>query len=302
MENLYSPRGILRLSEKYGIRSSKGLGQNFLIDGNIVDKIIAGSGIGPEDLAIEVGPGFGALTVAAAEQAAAVAAIEIDRHLQPALEENLVGYSNVEVFWEDVLKADLPGIIAAMEEKNGGSFAGIQILGNLPYYITTPVIMKFLEELISWDKPSQHPVKGLTFMMQKEVADRIRALPGSKTYGALSVAVQYRCNVELVAAVPKEVFLPRPKVDSAVLHLQVRESKPVAVKSERTFFAVVKSGFGQRRKTLSNALSGVCGLEKERALTALQQAGIDPIRRAETLSLEEFAAIANAVDAIRSPV
>ncbi|MDO4553102.1 MAG: 16S rRNA (adenine(1518)-N(6)/adenine(1519)-N(6))-dimethyltransferase RsmA [Bacillota bacterium] len=301
MEKLCSPGEILRLSEKYGIRSSKSLGQNFLADGNIVGKIMESSAPGPGDLVIEVGPGFGVLTAAAAARGAAVAAVEIDRSLQPVLEESLAGFSRVRLFWQDILKADIRAIAEAMAEGEAEPFKSIKVLGNLPYYITTPVVMKLLEEMVSWDRPWEPPVDSFVFMMQKEVADRIRALPGTRACGAISAAVQYRCTVDLVAAVPREVFLPRPKVDSAVLRLNVRKERPPALspKNERLFLALIRKGFGQRRKTLANALNGLEGLEKAEIAEGLKKAGIDPVRRAESLSLEEFVRAADAIYEIK---
>lgn len=285
MDKLYSPSTIRRIKNEHGFRLSKSLGQNFLTDGNIVDKIAEGAQIGACDLAIEIGPGIGVLTAAAAERAGKVIAVEIDKNLIPILKETLKEYSNIEVINRDILKTDLNEILEQNEEINGAPRTGVKILGNLPYYITTPIIMKILEDGVAADS--------ITIMMQKEVADRIKAGPGSKTYGALSVAVQYYCTVDHVVSVPKEVFMPPPKVDSAVIRLNIRKNKPVELISEKAFFAVIKGGFGQRRKTLLNSLTGVMGKSKEEAASVLKEAGIDPVRRAETLSIEEFAAVAN---------
>lgn len=284
---LYSPSTISEIKNKHGFKLSKSLGQNFLTDKNIIDKIVEKSNIGKNDLVIEIGPGIGVLTAAAAEEAGKVIAIEIDRNLIPILQETLQEYDNIEVINSDVLKTDLSKIMEQNTEINGQKISGVKIMGNLPYYITTPIIMKILEDKV--------PADSITIMLQKEVADRIKAGPGSRTYGALSVAVQYYCTVAHVANAPKEIFIPQPKVDSAVIRLDIRKEKPVRVYHEDAFFAVVKAGFGQRRKTLLNALTGLYGLSKEEIATVMSAAGIDPIRRAETLSLEEFAAIANAV-------
>ncbi len=285
---LYSPSTIQDIRERYDFKLSKSLGQNFITDRNVIDRIIEGAQIGPEDLVIEIGPGIGVLTAAAAEQAARVIAIEIDRKLIPVLAETLAGYDNIRIINQDVLKTDINALID--EERAAGTFTGsVRIIGNLPYYITTPIIMGILE--------SGTEAESITIMMQKEVADRIKSKPGGKTYGALSVAVQYYCEAEQVAAVPKEVFIPRPKVDSSVLHLSVRSERPVDLIDEKTFFACIKHGFGQRRKTLLNSLTGVNGLPKDEIREILQETGIDPIRRAETLDIKEFAAIANAVTA-----
>lgn len=235
-------------------------------------------------MVIEIGPGIGVLTAAAAEAAAKVVAIEIDSRLIPVLEETLAAYDNIEIINQDILKTNLNQIID--EQIQAGAFSGsVRIIGNLPYYITTPIIMQIFESGVKADS--------VTAMMQKEVAERIEAGPGSKTYGAISVAVQYYCDVEMIAKVPKEVFIPRPKVDSAVLHFTIKKEKPIKLIDEKLFFACIKAGFGKRRKTLLNALTGLCGLEKESVKQILAEAGIDPSRRAETLDIEEFATIAN---------
>lgn len=285
---LYAPSTIQAIKDRHDFKLSKSLGQNFITDKSVIEKIIEGSEIGEEDLVIEIGPGIGVLTAEAAEAAMKVVAVEIDKKLIPILEETLGGYDNVRVINQDILKTDLNKIIE--EERTAGNFTGgVKVIGNLPYYITTPIIMELLEKGVE--------AESITIMMQKEVADRIKASPGGKIYGALSVAVQYYCTVEQIASVPKEVFVPRPKVDSAVLRLSVREEKPVQLTDEKVFFACIKHGFGQRRKTLLNSLTGVCGLSKEQVKSVLSETGIDVVRRAETLSIEEFAAIANSVAA-----
>ncbi len=284
---LYSPATINELKKKYGFRLSKSLGQNFLTDKNIIDKIIEKSMIGKEDLVIEIGPGIGVLTAAAAEAAGKVIAVEIDRNLIPILKETLSEYDNIEIINSDVLKTDFREILEQNREIDGQKIGGIKILGNLPYYITTPIIMKILEDRV--------PADSITIMLQKEVADRIKAGPGTKVYGALSVAVQYYCTVAHVVNAPKEIFVPQPKVDSTVIRLDIRKEKAVRLNDEAVFFAVVKAGFGQRRKTLLNSLTGVLGLSKEEIASILEAASIDPVRRAETLSLDEFAALSNAI-------
>lgn len=276
---LYAPSTIREIKEKYGFKLSKSLGQNFLTDKNIIDKIIDATEITDEDLVIEIGPGIGVLTAEACQKAKRVVAVEIDRNLIPILEDTLSEYNNVEIINQDVLKTDLNEII----EKSGCRRA--KVIGNLPYYITTPIIMALLEGGIHADS--------ITIMMQKEVADRIKSNPGTKAYGALSVAVQYYCTVRNVAVVPKEVFFPAPKVDSAVLRLDLRDEKPVGLDDEKMFFRCIKAGFGQRRKTLSNSLIGLGDVTKEEVKSCLEAAGIDEKRRAETLNLDEFAAIAN---------
>lgn len=283
---LYSPATIKDIKQRFDFQLSKSLGQNFITDRNVLDSIIEGAEIAEEDLVIEIGPGIGVLTVEAAQVAAKVIAIEIDSKLIPILKETLGAFDNIEVINQDILKTDLNEIIKAEREK--GSFTGgVHIIGNLPYYITTPIVMQILEDDVE--------AESITVMMQKEVADRIRSNPGKKTYGAISVAVQYYCTVEKVASVPKEVFIPRPKVDSTVLNFRIREEKPVELKDRNIFFRCIKAGFGQRRKTLLNSLTGVEGLQKDDVKAVLEETGIDAVRRAETLTIEEFAAIANAV-------
>ena len=252
-----------------------------------------GAGAGEDDLVIEIGPGIGVLTAEAAEHAAKVVAIEIDSKLIPILDETLAEYDNVEVINQDILKTDLNEIIDV--QRRSGSFTGdVKIIGNLPYYITTPIIMNILENSVR--------AESITIMMQKEVADRIKASPGNKTYGAISAAVQYYCEVEQVISVPKEVFVPRPKVDSAVLKLTIRKERPVDLIDEKAFFACIKAGFGQRRKTLLNSLTGTYGLSKDEIRIVLENAGIDPVRRAETLNMNEFADIANGVAAAKQTI
>ena len=280
---LYAPSTIKDIKERYGFKLSKNLGQNFLTDKNIIDRIIESAEIGPDDLVIEIGPGIGVITREAAETARKVIAVEIDKNLIPILKETLSDVDNVEIVNQDILKTDVNQLIASL----GDSISGVKIIGNLPYYITTPIIMKLLEDGVKADS--------ITVMMQKEVADRIKAFPGSKAYGALSVAVQYYCTVEAVVNVPKEVFVPQPKVDSTVLRLNIREEAPVKLLNREIFFRCVKAGFGQRRKTLLNSLMGIEGITKEGVKAALEAAGIDPSRRAETLDLEEFAKLSNEV-------
>ena len=281
---LYSPSTIADIRERYNFQLSRSLGQNFITDRSIIERIVEGAGVGENDLVIEIGPGIGVLTAEAAEAAARVIAVEIDSKLIPILSETLAEYDNIKVINQDILKTDVNKIIE--EEKAAGNLTGaVRIIGNRPYYITTPIIMGLRESGVKADS--------ITVMMQKEVADRIKASPGSKTYGAISAAVQYYCIVEQIASVPKEVFVPRPKVDSAVLNLHIRKEKPVELTDEKMFFACIRSGFGQRRKTLLNSLTGTAGLSKEDIRNILSTVGIDPVRRAETLNMEEFAAIAN---------
>lgn len=283
---LYAPSTIREIKGKYGFRLTKSLGQNFLTDKNIIDCIIEGAQIGENDLVIEIGPGIGVITYEASLAARKVIAVEIDRNLIPILAEMLAERDNIEVVNRDILKTDVNALITEAREKDP-AIEKVRIIGNLPYYITTPIIMKLLEEGVCAD--------GITVMMQKEVADRIKASAGNKTYGALSVAVQYYCEVEGVVNVPKEVFVPQPKVDSAVLNLKIRKEKPVELIDDSVFFQVVKAGFAQRRKTLKNSLMGVEGITREIAGAALEAAGIEASRRAETLTLEEFAKLSNEV-------
>lgn len=287
---LYAPSIIAEIKAKHDFQLSKSLGQNFITDKSIIERIVEGSGATENDLVIEIGPGIGVLTAEAAETASKVVAVEIDRKLIPILEETLSDYDNVEVINRDILKTDLNEIIE--KERKAGSFSGdVKIIGNLPYYITTPIIMNILENAVE--------AESITIMMQKEVADRIKSGPGSKIYGAISVAVQYYCDVKQIAQVPKEVFVPRPKVDSAVLKLTLRKEKQVELIEEKSLFECIKGGFGQRRKTLLNSLAGVRGLAKEDIRSVLEEVGIDPVRRAETLSIEEFASIANGIVKMR---
>ncbi|MEG0829491.1 MAG: 16S rRNA (adenine(1518)-N(6)/adenine(1519)-N(6))-dimethyltransferase RsmA [Anaerovoracaceae bacterium] len=278
---LYAPSTIRDIKDKHNFRLSKSLGQNFLTDKNIIDKIINESNISPNDLVIEIGPGIGVITAELAEKGKKVVAVEIDKALIPILKDTLHDYDNVEVICGDILKTDLQKII-----DDNQPVSGVKIIGNLPYYITTPIIMNILESGVTADS--------ITIMMQKEVADRIKSPPGNRVYGALSVAVQYYCIVHQVASVPKEVFIPQPKVDSTVLRLDIRKDRPVELIDESAFFACVKAGFGQRRKTLLNSLMAT-GLAKDDVREVLNNAGIDPIRRAETLNMDEFGKIANSL-------
>lgn len=277
---LYNPSVIRGIKNKYRFKFSRSLGQNFLTNKEVIDGIVEGADITKEDLVIEIGPGIGVLTAAAAEKAGKVIAIEIDTNLVTILGDTLAEFDNVKVINENVLKLNLAKII----EEEAGDYKAVKVIGNLPYYITTAIIMKLLEEKL--------PVESITIMMQKEVADRIKSSPGSRIYGAISVAVQYYCRVNIVEDVPKEYFMPMPKVDSAVLRLDVRKEAPVNLLDEKMFFRCIKAGFSQRRKTLLNSLTGT-GFRKGVISKCLVNAGIDGKRRAETLSLSDFAAVAN---------
>ena len=279
---LYENSSIKNIKEVHGFRFSKSLGQNFLTDKNIVDKIVDGAGIGPEDTVIEIGPGMGVITWEAASRARKVIAIELDSSLIPILGETLARFDNVQIINQDVLKTDI-------NELTDGEEAGhVKIIGNLPYYITTPIIMKLLEDKVK--------AESLTIMTQKEVADRIGAGPGTKSYGALSIAVQFYCQVEKVTDVSRNSFIPAPNVDSTVLKLKFRQQSAAAVRNEPLFFKCVRAGFGQRRKTLSNSMQTLQGVSKDLIRDSLDAAGIDPARRAETLSIEEFAKFSDEVD------
>ncbi|SCG81751.1 dimethyladenosine transferase [Proteiniborus sp. DW1] len=281
-KRLYSPAVVKEIIEKHSFRFSKSLGQNFLIDGNIIDRIIEGANIEHDDGIIEVGPGIGTLTQKLCESAERVVAIELDNNLLPILEETLGNYNNIEVVHGDVLKVNLNQLI---KEKLDGK--KVKVVANLPYYITTPIIMKLLEEKLNIDK--------IVVMVQKEVALRMKATPGNKDYGALSIAVQYYSKPEIIVDVPKNVFMPRPNVDSAVIMLDVYDEPVIKVKDEKIFFNVVKAAFGKRRKTLLNALAGGIDLGKEKIEEVLKRSEIEPVRRGETLSIIEFARIADEI-------
>ena len=285
MKKLYAPSTVNEIRNRHDFKNTKSLGQNFLTDKGIIDKIVDGAGVCEDDLVLEIGPGLGVITWEAAQKAGKVIAVEIDKNLIPILKETLDDCDNVEVLHQDILKTDINEVIN--RELETGKYKNVKVIGNLPYYITTPIIMKILEDGVE--------AESLTFMMQKEVADRIQSAPGKKTYGAVSVAVQYYCEAEILSKVPRDVFIPQPNVDSAVLKLTVRKEKAVEVENRDCFLECIKAGFGQRRKTLLNSLMGVNGMTKDGVKAALEASGIDPARRAETLNLEEFATLANQV-------
>lgn len=287
MDRLSSHKATKEVVQKHNFKFSKSLGQNFLIDTNVIDRILEGARVKEGDYVIEVGPGIGTLTKEMGRTAQKVVAIEIDKTLIPILKETLEDFPNIEVINQDILKVDVQELVK--EKLNGGP---VKLVANLPYYITTPIVMKFLEEDI--------PVTDIVVMVQKEVADRMNAQPNSKDYGALSVAVQYYCDTEIVAKAPRHMFMPQPNVDSTVIGLHVREEKKYNVDNEDVFFKTVKASFGQRRKTLLNSLGGLGFLSKDQIKVALQEANIDEKRRGETLSIEEFASLSNAVNRIHN--
>lgn len=283
-KDIATPVRTKAILEKYGFSFKKSLGQNFLIDTNILKKIVSFADLTEESGAIEIGPGIGALTEQLARSSKKVVAFEIDQRLLPILQDTLSPYPNVKVIHKDVLEADVQGVMA--EEFSG--ISDLMVVANLPYYVTTPIIMKLLEERL--------PIRGIVCMLQKEVADRIAAQPGTKDYGSLSIAVQYYTQAETVMIVPKTVFVPQPNVDSAVIRLIKRETPAVSVKDENFFFQVTKASFAQRRKTLLNNLTSQLPdgkQKKEDILAALDASGIEPGRRGETLSLEEFARLSD---------
>ncbi|BEP27702.1 16S rRNA (adenine(1518)-N(6)/adenine(1519)-N(6))-dimethyltransferase RsmA [Helicovermis profundi] len=278
---LTSPSTIKYIMEKYNFRFSKRLGQNFLIDNTTVENIINGSGITNNDNVIEIGPGIGVMTYDMAKIANKIVAIEIDNSLLPVLGETLEEFENIKIINGDVLKLDINKII---EEEFGGKFP--KVIANLPYYITTPIIMKLLEENAN--------VTDIIVMVQKEVAERIVSKPSKKSYGVLSVAVQYYAKASTVMKVPRSVFMPQPSVESTVIHLKIRENPPVKLLSKPFFFRVVRAAFAMRRKTLLNTISGGnLGINKEQTKELLSNSNIDSIRRGETLSIDEFALLSN---------
>lgn len=283
MDRLSSHRKTKEVVDKHGFRFSKSLGQNFLIDDNVIDRILDGARLSKGDKIIEVGPGIGTLTREMGRVADKVVAIEIDKTLIPILKDTLDEFENIEVINQDILKVNVEDLVK--EKLNGGP---VKLVANLPYYITTPIVMKFLEEDI--------PVTDIVVMVQKEVADRMNANSGTKDYGALSVAVQYYCDTEIVAKAPRHMFIPQPNVDSTVIGLHVREERKYNVDSEDIFFKTVKASFGQRRKTLLNALGTLGFLNKDEIREVLNEANIDEKRRGETLSIEEFANLSNCVN------
>lgn len=283
-KDIATPIRTRTILEKYGFSFKKSLGQNFLIDTNILNRIVDHAELKDDSGVIEIGPGIGALTEQLAKRAKKVVAFEIDQRLLPILNETLEPYPNVKVIHNDILKANVIEVIGHEFE----GFSDLMVVANLPYYVTTPIIMKLLED--------QLPLRGIVVMLQKEVADRISASPGTKDYGSLSIAIQYYTKAETVMTVPRTVFVPQPNVDSAIIRLTKREKPAADVKNEKFFFEVVRASFAQRRKTILNNLTNNLprGKElKEQIEQALHQADIQPQRRGETLSIEEFARLSD---------
>lgn len=269
----------------HGFRLSKGMGQNFLIDENILFGILDGAEIGEEDCVLEIGPGFGVLTTGLCGRAKKVVSVELDKRLFEILKINLSGFDNFELIEGDILQTDIESIIT-------NSFMGqrAKVVANLPYYITTPIIMRLLEE--------GYDFKSITVMVQKEVADRLCASPGTKDYGAITITASYYASVKRVLEVPSDSFIPAPDVDSTVIRFDVREKPPVEVKDKKLFLRLIKAGFGQRRKTLLNALNaGGFFKTKDEICEILEKCDIEPSRRGETLSINEYADIANELSA-----
>lgn len=274
MENLSSKE----LVKKYEFKFTKSLGQNFLIDDNVLDDIVDSAEVTKDDFVIEIGPGVGVLTCRLLQKAKKVLAVELDNKLIPILETELKGYGDLEIINKDALKVDFNEII--------GDEQSVKVVANLPYYVTTPIISRFLTEGYNF--------KSLTIMIQKEVADRIDAEPSTKEYGAFSLLVQYYCNTKIVKKVPASCFIPQPKVDSIVIKLDKLPEPRVKVKDEELFFKIIRQSFNMRRKTLWNCMKSL-GISQERVEKAFEESGIDQKRRGETLSIEEFAKLADAM-------
>ncbi|MFD1883966.1 16S rRNA (adenine(1518)-N(6)/adenine(1519)-N(6))-dimethyltransferase RsmA [Paenibacillus wenxiniae] len=276
--DIATPGRTKEIINKHGFSFKKSLGQNFLIDSNILNKIVDAADLNEQRGALEIGPGIGALTERLARQAHNVTAVEIDQRLLPILRDSLGAYDNVHVRHGDVLKVDLQELF----REDFAEVEKVSVVANLPYYVTTPILMKLLEEKL--------PLDNIVVMIQKEVAQRMAAAPGGKDYGSLSIAVQYYCIPELVCIVPKTVFIPQPNVESAVIRLKLREEPPVQVQDEQHFFELMQACFVQRRKTIANNLKTryFSGSDRQQLEQLLAQAGIEPSRRGETLSIEEY--------------
>lgn len=284
MANLGIPQNTIAILQKYNFNFQKKFGQNFLIDTHVLEKIIDAAGITKDDFVLEIGPGIGTMTQYLCEHAREVVAVEIDKNLIPILEDTLSEYDNVTILNQDILKVDLNKLA---EEKNGGK--PIKVVANLPYYITTPIIMGLFE--------SHVPLDSITVMVQKEVADRMQVGPGTKDYGALSLAVQYYANPKIAANVPPNCFMPRPNVGSAVITLKRYEKPPVEVEDEKFMFRLIRASFNQRRKTLVNGLNNSSDLSipKEIIVKAIEELGVTLTIRGEALTLEQFAKLSNLI-------
>lgn len=286
MATLGIPQNTIDILKKYDFHFQKKFGQNFLIDTHVLEKIIDAAGVTKDDFVLEIGPGIGTMTQYLCERAREVMAVEIDDKLIPILADTLSAYDNVTVVNEDILKLDIDQIA---REHNAGK--PIKVVANLPYYITTPIIMGLFE--------SHVPLESITVMVQKEVADRMQSGPGTKDYGALSLAVQFYSKAEIVANVPANCFMPRPNVGSAVIRLTCHEERPVDVKDENFMFKIIRASFNQRRKTLQNGLNNASNLNvnKEQVVAALEKMGLPATVRGEALSLEQFATLSNLLKA-----
>ncbi len=284
MDKLSSPQILKGIIGKHGFRFNKNLGQNFLIDSNILQIIAEASAMDKDACVIEIGPGVGVLTQVLAEKSKKVIAIEIDSHLIPILEETLSGYNNVKIINKDILKVDMNRLISEEFDKSE-----VKVIANLPYYITTPIIMNLLENRIN--------LSSIIVMVQKEVAERFVASPGGKDYGAISLAVQYYTQPRIIAKVPPDCFMPRPKVESMIVRLDVLSEPPVKANDEKKFFSVIKAAFGQRRKTLINALynSGLFKMSKDEMKELLNKIGLKDNCRGETLSITQFSELSNSI-------
>lgn len=280
MAYLGIPQNTIAVLQKYHFVFQKKYGQNFLIDPHVLEKIVDAARITGEDCVLEIGPGIGTMTQYLAESAREVVAVEIDRALIPILEDTLSSYDNVTLINEDIMKVDIQRLV---QERNQGR--PIKVVANLPYYITTPIIMNLLEKNV--------PLQSITIMVQKEVAERMQVGPGTKDYGALSLAVQYYARPEVVANVPANCFMPRPNVDSSVIRLTRYPQPPVEVADEKHMFAVIRASFNQRRKTLANGLANGMGIPREQVTEALGKMGLSATIRGEALTLEQFAQLSN---------
>lgn len=288
MADIATPGKTIEILQKYNFRFRKSLGQNFLIDPGVIDKIIKASSITGEDLVIEIGPGIGSLTQALGRKAGAVLAVELDQNLIPILEENLAELQNICIIQGDILKTDLSALILERKSQNPG-LLNVRVVANLPYYITTPIMMDLLEKRLG--------LKSITVMIQREVADRMTAAPGTKEYGALSLAVQYYAAPEIAGNVPPNCFLPRPQVGSAIVRLDLFEVPPVKTRDEKLMFQLIRGAFNQRRKTLLNALSNSSDLSfsKNSIIHAIMKVGLEEKIRGEALSLSQFASLTDAL-------